>query len=205
MEPKPRTLKDEVGRVYGKADMMTTAHSILFSFYDRVSLVYDFVNVAFSTWLCAMVFVDPVMAKKISPIDDDRLWLGCLAIVSFVMSIMDLRLNFKSKRDLHMRAVEFFSKMKIRARTILSDGISLDESELKMFLEEYKISAPEQVIIPDSKFNSLKKRHLMKVLVSKHLDEHPGASIILFKLRVWLRDSTCQEIEDPSDSSSGGL
>jgi hypothetical protein len=205
VKKKAQTLIDEVDRVYGKSDMMSTAHSILSACYSRSSLIYDSINIFLTTWVCSLVFVDPVIAKKLSPITDERLWLGFLAVLTFIMSIMDLRLNWKSKRDLHMKAVEFFSKMKIRARAILADKANQQKIELEKFLEEYRISAPQQVLIPDSKFNQLKKQHLLKVEISKHLSKYPGASIILFKIHIWWRDNIHAGEEDPSESSSGGL
>jgi hypothetical protein len=43
------------------------------------------------------------------------------------------------------------------------------------------------VEIPERFFLKAKRRHLMKVAISKHLDTHPGASIVLTRMRLWWR------------------
>lgn len=43
--------------------------------------------------------------------------------------------------------------------------------------------------VPEAEFLLQKRRHLLKVAVSRHLDGHPAASPALKKLRFWLRDN----------------
>jgi hypothetical protein len=57
------------------------------------------------------------------------------------------------------------------------------------FLSKYYALTPTIIPIPDNLFLKCKKHHKLKVAVSKHLDQYPGTSILLFKLKLWFSDN----------------
>jgi len=80
---------------------------------------------------------------------------------------------------------------------LLHDGLqnhgngSSDRIPRRMFPEEV---CPPLILstfgkVPENAFLKYKKRHLTKVAISKHLDAHPGTSLLLFRWRLWTRDN----------------
>jgi hypothetical protein len=45
------------------------------------------------------------------------------------------------------------------------------------------------VEIPEKDFLKQKRRHLLKIEISKHLATHPSASLMLFRFQLWRRDN----------------
>jgi hypothetical protein len=61
--------------------------------------------------------------------------------------------------------------------------------ECKRVIEQYHLIGTISIPIPESQFNRLKQDHKLKVEISKHLDNHPGTSIRLFRIKMWFRDN----------------
>ena len=70
----------------------------------------------------------------------------------------------------------------------------LTPDECKHVIDRYNTVSSMCIKIPESKFNKLKRKHKVKVEISTRLDEYPGSSILLLRLRIWIRDNLrCKE------------
>ena len=56
-------------------------------------------------------------------------------------------------------------------------------------LARYRLLGETHIAIPESQFNKLKRKHLIKVFISAEIGRYPGTSIWLIRLKHWLTDS----------------
>jgi hypothetical protein len=69
------------------------------------------------------------------------------------------------------------------------DDADVSDADYARIRTQEAMTASASVAIPDAAFLRLKRHHKMKVAVSKHLDDHPGASILLTKVKIIVRDN----------------
>ena len=141
-----------------------------------------------SAWLVALAFVEPRLGAVLTPGGfEPQVWIGMLAVVVFALSIVQLRVNWKGREDAHARAFEAFAEVKRDANLVLASSQVVVEEACRPIFARY--GSAGYTPIPESEFLLQKRRHLLKVAVSKHLDTHPAASPFLTQLRFWLQDN----------------
>ena len=118
-----------------------------------------------------------------------QIFLGLLALATFGISLVDLKVDWKAKSSSHKEAAAAYAKFKADSGAILSDAESANEEQFRDLTRDYSKIGEYVVSIPDDKFNKLKKRHLIKVEVSRTLSEKPGRSIWRILLELWWRDN----------------
>jgi hypothetical protein len=181
--------KTELERIKGISDMLVTAHSVLRDRYDRRAFLIDITTLGATLWLTAMAFVEPSIGIELTPRGFSKdLWLGLLAVAAFFLSIVQIRVDWKGKKDAHARACEAFTSVKRECATFLSQD-EIDKPEFRRILDKYESAGTLSIPIPESEFNRLKSAHKLKVEVSRYLDQHPAASPLLLKLKLWWRDN----------------
>jgi len=181
--------RDELIRIRGVSDMLCTSHAHLRDRHARMALALDLSILALSTWLAALAFVAPSINLSLTPFGlDSQLWMGLLAVAVLFLSIVQLKTEWKARSDAHRRALETYAEVKREAGYLLATG-ELDESACRRVLARYDMASAVSVEIPERFFLAQKRRHKMKVALSKHLDTHPGASILLTRFRFWIRDN----------------
>lgn len=169
------------------ADQSCTAYSILRDDFRRRSTFLDISILLLSTWLTAMVFVQPNIAVALSPhaIPKD-IWLGLLCIGTFFLSLIQLQVNWKGRSQVYQQAATALSTFTKEHRPL---GPETEATTLEKALLRYQFITDTLEPIPESKFLKLKQKHKIKVAISKHLDSHPGASILMLRMTLWWRDS----------------
>ena len=185
-------LRTELERVRRVSDMMCTAHAILRDKYKNIALSLDLIILTASAWLTAMVFVEPRIGVRLSPPGVDKeMGIGIIAIGTFILSIIQLKVDWKGRSDAHQRTCELFADIKRQSGYLLtqSNERTLSVDECKNVLDRYGAVGALGISIPDNKFNKLKRHHKMKVEISKYLDTNPGTSILLLKIKIWFRDN----------------
>jgi len=179
---------DELKRIKRVADMMVTAHAFLKERYRVVSLTSDVLLFACATILCVITFGDRDMFVKYFG-TKYNLYIGILAIVTFIYSFVSNQLNWKVKAEKHKIAFEKYLDLKFECAEILKGIEEEEQVKISKFLEKYYTLTPCIISIPEKLFLKCKKHHISKVFISKYLDEHPGASILLLKIKLWFRDN----------------
>ncbi|WP_193181621.1 hypothetical protein [Nisaea sediminum] len=136
-----------------------------------------------------MAFVEPALSLKLTPLDlDTRLWLGFLSIATFFATIVQFKTDWKGKADAHKRSLQIYAEVKREAGYLLASR-DLDKDSVRRVLARYDLAAAVGIPVPEGDFLPQKRRHKMKVALSRHLDSHPGASLWLTQLKFWWRDN----------------
>jgi len=185
----PDPLQKELQRIKSVSDMLCTAHAALRDKYSRMGLILDLAILFISAWLVALAFVDPKINLILTPFQmDGQLWIGLLAVGTFILTIFQIKTDWKARSDSHKRALELFAEVKLEAGALLASG-QIDEPGLNRIHVLYGMASALGVEVPERDFLSQKRRHKMKIAVSKHLDEHPATSIRMFRFKLWWRDN----------------
>jgi hypothetical protein len=141
-----------------------------------------------SAWLVALAFVEPRINLTLTPHGlDPQVWTGLLAVAVFGLSIVQLRVDWKGRADAHARALDSYAEVKRDAGLLLASKQEITEAACQPVFARY--GSAGVISIPESEFLVQKRKHLLKVAVSKHLDKHPAASPFLTGLRFWFRDN----------------
>lgn len=178
-----------VQKIKRNADLMCTAHSILQGRYRLLSDGLDIVILSVSLWVVALSFVDSGMAARLTPGDlDPQIFTGALGATAFFFSLLQLRMDWRGKSDLHDKALSMFAAVKKQATAIEYLGGSATETEVVRLLTRYDAVSDFATPVPDSAFLKLKRDHKLKIAVSKILDDSPGTCILMAKIRVFWRD-----------------
>jgi hypothetical protein len=181
--------RPELERIRRVADMLCSGHAGLRDRYARKALALDLSILGLSVWLTALAFVEPRFNLSLTPFGlDPQLWTGLLSVALLFLAIAQLKTDWKGRSDAHRRTLDTYAEVKREAGYILaSDGLA--EQARRRVLARYDMASAVGVEMPERFFLHEKRRHKMKVAVSKHLDTHPGASIVLTRLRFWMRDN----------------
>lgn len=182
-------LREEIQRIRAVSDMLCTGHAILRHRYARKAIVLDLSILALAAWLSALAFVAPNVNVSLTPFGlDPQLWAGLLSVMVVFLSIVQLRTDWKGRSDAHRRSLETYAEVKRESGYVLA-GDEFDEASCRRVLARYDMASAVAVEIPERFFLIQKRKHKMKVALSMHLDTHPGASLLLTRIRFWMRDN----------------
>ena len=165
---------DELKRIIGVSDMLVTMHSKLRDRYQFYSIVISLLILCSSIWLSSMVFVEPVIGKKLSP-DwvEPRIWIGILSLSTFFLALFQMTVKWREKGESHGNAAFLFNKIKKDAKILIGTSEDISKAEYSNLINRYHAISESTATIPESKFLSLKKSDKNKVALGKILDKHP--------------------------------
>jgi hypothetical protein len=182
-------LREELGRIRRVSDMLCTGHAGLRDRYARMALALDLSILALSAWLSALAFVAPNINRSLTPFGlDSQLWIGVLSVATLFLAIIQLRTDWKGRSDAHRRTLDNYAEVKREAGYLLATG-EFEDHACRRVLARYDMASAVGVELPERYFLKQKRRHKMKVALSKHLDTHPAASLLLTRFRFWIRDN----------------
>ena len=182
-------MKEELQRIRRVSDLLCTGHASLRDRYASWALGLDLSILAISTWLVALAFVEPKLNIQLTPFGlDSQLWVGVLGVIAFFLTIVQLKTDWKGRADAHKRTLDIYAETKREAGYLLASG-DIDETTWRRVLARYDMATAIGVEIPEAEFLMQKRRHKVKIAMSKHLDSHPSASILLTRMRFWVRDN----------------
>ena len=178
-------LKKEVERIRRVSDMLVSMHSVLRDEYARKSTVVDCSLFGSSIILVALVFMDPLLLGWL-PLSAtaSRILLGVFALLTFFISLVIYRVDWKSKSELHKHAAATYSNIKLECQEILATFETASDIDIQRLLIRYRYLGQICIAIPDSSFLRLKNKHKTKVAISKYLDDNPGTYLWLLKMRI---------------------
>ena len=184
-----RGMREEIERIKRVSDTLCTGHAGLRDRFTRRALLLDLAVLALSTWIVALAFVEPRTASRLTPFGwDSQIWIGMLSICTFFLTVVQLKTDWKARADGHKHALDIYSEVKREAGYLLASG-NFDELEYRRVLARYDMASAVGVAIPEKDFLTQKRRHRIKVALSKYLDSHPSASLVLTRIRFWIRDN----------------
>ncbi len=188
----------QVSNIRRVADMLGSAHANLRDRYQRRAVVLDVFLLVISAWTVSLAFVDPEIAKSLTPFGlESVLWIGLLAVGTFAMTLVQMKVDWKGRSDAHKRAFEIYIDVKREAGYILADGDTVGDKEFDRLTSKYDTASAVGIGIPEKEFLAQKRHHLMKVEISKYLDKYPGALPWLLRLKWAWRDNAFRKKPDP--------
>lgn len=183
----------ELERIRRVADQLCTGHARLRDQFSRLATALDLLILGASTWLVALAFVEPGVAVALTPSDvDSRIWMGLLAVVTFFLTLVQLKTDWKGRADAHRRTFDIYAEVKREAGYILAGG-EIDGEPSRRVLARYDLASAVGIALPERQFLKQKRRHLIKIALSRHLDTHPSAYLPLTRLRFWVKDNLLGE------------
>jgi hypothetical protein len=186
-EPDRQT---EIERIQRVSDLLCSAHSALRDRYARRAVLLDLSILSLSIWLAGIAFVQPQIGIALTPIGaNPQLWAGLLAIFTALLSVLQLKVDWKGVSEAHRHAANEFADVHRESGYLLNSAGSLDDREERRLLDRYDMASSLGINIPETEFLAQKRRHLSKIAVSKYLDSHPSASIRLTRTKFWFRDN----------------
>ena len=142
-----------------------------------------------STWLVALAFVEPKLNVKLTPFGwDSQIWVGALGTGVFFLTLIQIKTDWKGRSDAHKRALDVYAEVKREAGYLLSAD-EYNRDACQRVFSRYDMAASVGVPIPESEFLRQKQRHLVKVALSKALDDRPATPLILLRVQLWWRDT----------------
>jgi hypothetical protein len=182
--------RGEIERISRVADMLVTAHSTLSDRYARWAFFLDAAILGLSVWLTSVVFVEPKIGVTLTPFHlEPQIWIGLLSIFTLFLSVVQLRVDWKGRSDAHRRSADMYSVVKSESRRSLQSGATLTGDQARELFTKYDLSANLGCEVPEAQFLKMKRMHLIKVAISKHLDTHPAASILMLRARLWWKSN----------------
>ena len=182
-------MRDEVERVKRISDTLCTGHASLRDRFARRALLLDLLILGLSSWLVALAFIEPRINVRLTPFGwDSLIWVGVLAVATFFLTIVQLKTNWKGRADAHKRTLDIYAEVKREAGYLLAAG-DFGEADCRRVLARYDMAAAVGIEMPEGEFLPQKRRHKVKIALSKHLDTHPSASLVITRLRFWWRDN----------------
>ncbi len=190
---------EELKRIRRVSDMLCSAHAAMRDNHALKATVLDISILGLSVWLLALVFVDPTISVLVTPFHlKSSLWLGSVSVLTFFLSMLQVKVDWKGQADRHAQALGMYAAIKRECSYMLASDRALPKSECHNILARYEMAGSLGVEIPERDFLKQKRRHLLKCEISKHLDTHPSASIVLVRWQCWWRDNhKTKEITKP--------
>ena len=193
-------MREELERIRRVSDTLCTGHAGLRDRFARRALILDLSILALSSWLVALAFVEPRLNVRLTPFGwDSQIWVGVLSIATFFLTLVQFKTDWKGRADAHKRTLDIYAEVKREAGYLLAAG-DIEEDPCRRVLSRYDMASAVGVEIPEREFLPQKRRHKIKVALSKHLDTHPSASLLLTRIRFWLRDNLSSTPSDGAGS-----
>jgi hypothetical protein len=181
---------EDLSRILRVADQMSTGYACLRDQYALRARILDFSILAIASWLLAMTFVSSDIARRLAPFGIAQdLWIGFLAVGTFVLALMQSRVDWKSRSDAYQRALQNMAEIVLDIRRALATQEGVDPQEAASIAQKYYIVLRFIEPIPENRFLELKRRHRLKIEISKLLDEYPSLHIGLVRAKLWYRDN----------------
>jgi hypothetical protein len=190
MNDHPSSRRTELERIRRVSDMLCSGHAALRDRYARRALLLDVTILGLSTWLVALTFVQPQISFSLTPFRlDPALWIGFLAIGTFFMSLIQTKVDWKKRSDAHRLSCSMYADVHREVGYALASSADESEEEYRRLLARYDMATASSVELQERAFLPLKKRHMLKIAISRLLDTHPGSSIAMVRVRFWLKDN----------------
>jgi hypothetical protein len=182
-------MHEEVRRIKRVCDSLCTAHAALRDRFARRAFTSDLIVLGASIWIVALAFVESRINVMLTPFGwNSQIWVGLLSIATFFLTIVQIKADWKARSDAHKRSLDLYAEVKREAGYLLASDI-IEEQGCRRVFARYDMASAVAVEIPERDFLALKQRHKVKVELSRYLDSHPGASLLLTRIRFWIRDN----------------
>ena len=183
-------LGEDVETIRKVSDMMVTCHSSLRDSCSRHASTIDVIVLIMSAWLTAIAFAPDELLLLLNPFPINTKYLiGILATFTFTLTIFEMKLDFKGRREMHDAAARSYTRIKQKITQLSGEPESTTEEQLAEIRHQYSAAGEYSIVIPESKFLRLKANHRNKIEISRHLDKHPSTNLAILRVKMWIRDN----------------
>jgi hypothetical protein len=181
----------EIARQYRVAKQTLAMHADLRDRHAAVGTLTEVVLLVFSALVTATTFAGAEFYSGLR-VPPDVCWLlqGALGVLAFTGSVVLLIVDPRGKSARHADAAAKWWPVVDQFRRCRLDDRSWRPEDLAGLGEAYAAACAIVAPIPDSQFNQLKSRYLMKVAVSSLKDRYPGCPLIFLRLCLVVRDTS---------------
>jgi len=170
---------------------MASQHAMLHERFKHLSMFLDVSVLILSAFLTFIGFANNdlkvAFIERLPGSPNPSYLIGLSALSVFLISIVDWRLNWKTRSQAHLDAVKSLSNLKHEFSIILSSEKPVSDMKFNSVIKQYQAVSKILPIIPERDFAKTKKKHRVKGLVSNSLDRFPGASLICVKWKIFWR------------------
>jgi len=170
---------------YRVLDQTLSMHASLRDCYKLRALVLNCFLLFAAVVLNACVFIDDATLTTLG-LDAGRVTIAISlsSVAIFAISILELRVDWNGVAKGHESAVEKLSVLKFKYRESIDRAKAHCETEHLALATEYARTCADIPPIPEAVFNKLKRRHLLKKLVSEKIAQNPGVPIWMVKTKI---------------------
>lgn len=142
-------MRAELERIKRVSDSLCTGHARLRDRFARWALWLDLCVLGLSTWIVALVFVEPRINHKLTPPGwDSQIWIGIISVIAFFLTIVQFKTDWKSRADAHKRTLDIYAEVKREAGYVLAAG-EFDETTCRRVLSRYDMASAIGIAIPE--------------------------------------------------------
>jgi hypothetical protein len=183
-------------------DMMTSMHSELSRIYRNRALVLDIIVVSFSIILLSSVFIDTNLLSEIGiKANILKLIIGICTIIITNVSILSYIVDWRGRKIAHEHAFNSLVSLKDEWRLFLFDEEKITVENVLRLEERTTLILHHLIQIDDSWFNKLKRKHYMKVEMSKFTTKYPFIPLFFMKFHFMMKNLV--EFKKLQDDSKG--
>jgi hypothetical protein len=178
--------ESENNRQYRVIDQMLSMHSSLRDGYRTRALIMSCVLLTAGVVLNACVFIDDATLTTLGlKAGKAKVAIGLASVTVFIISIVELRVDWGGKASIHKHAVEKLSNLKAKYRQHFDPANKHNPIPDHELNTDYERVLADLQPIPEAVFNCLKHRHLKKKLLSDQITQNPGAPLFLIKFHIF--------------------
>lgn len=97
--------------------------------------------------------------------------------------------DWKGRADAHGRSLSMYAEAKSNCIEVLNGTAPISKEIYNGISTRYNMASDIGIHIPDSRFLTLKQKHLVKIELSKQLDNNPSLCLPLARIKLWWRDN----------------
>lgn len=190
---QPNELLEKIKK---KAQMQADMHGQLADYNRRWHNVLLYGTLLTSSFILSLTFVSDEFIVRTTPLTSDGFkWLQAIIAVGNFFAGLLLSIWRPSDHEAkHREAVRHYARVLYEIRRLEGRG-DITEEDVKAIQNQY-LNDSSVPPIPDKYFLKLKKRYLVKVDISKFLEEHPHSWIWWVKVRLWFRELRSRALPD---------
>lgn len=179
----------QIEKTRKKADLLCSAHANLKDRYAKRAVLLDSFLLISSALLAVHILADKNFLQKLTPFGlEYQTILAVLSIFVFVLSILELRVDWKGKVQAHAKSLALYAEVKRELGYILSSS-RIVKADVRRVMSKYDMAAEMGTSISEKDFLTQKKKHRAKIKMSKYLDDFPHANIPLTRLKFFWVDN----------------
>jgi hypothetical protein len=180
--------RPELEKLYKRKDvidMMASMHSELSSMYKTRSLILDILLIITTIILLTFVFADQSFLINFGINENNaKAILGLSSILVSCFSLLSYIIDWRGKKICHDQAFQALVGLKSEWRIYLFNEENINFDSAIKLGEKTDLILSQCTFIDDKVFNKLKKKHYMKVALSKAISNNPNLPLLLLKLQL---------------------